>query len=326
MLLLLLSLIILIAQGLLGMADWWVLCSNWIVAGLICMGLTAVLNNQRLMVFSHISVSLKAWVLLAGLMNLSAIYVAPSVTLGQLYLSAIGYAGLFMTSFFCWQSKLMPVRSLSLGALVGLVTLLYAPSLLWIIFPCLALFHLSSWSKDNLACVLTGFVTMVWINFCLLNLFGSGTSANGYIFSFATCWSELTYGLPTLIGEGYTRWIFLLSVIGLMIYYILLGLLSSNLNSLRMRSNVDFQVVMGILMVVALPSCWSLYLVLTAITICIHLLLSLGNEPSHAMIKFANVALGFVFFLGLGEYLIRLVIDYISTLSFSLPFDLPFFN
>ncbi len=326
MIYILLSLIILAVQGFLGMADWWVLCGNWLIAGLICLGLTAVLNNQRLIAFNQIMVSVKVWVLLAGLMNLSAIYVASSISIGQLYLIAIGFTALFMTSFFCWQNKQMPVRSLSMGAIVGVLTLLYMPTILWIVVPLLVLVYLSSWSKDNLACIFTGFVTLVWVNYCLLSLCGSDSLANDYLVSFYAAWNSMTYSLPTLVGDGYTGLVFLGVVLLLLIYYVLVGLLSSSLNSLRMRSNVSLMVIVGILILLGLPSCWQLYLVLAGITICIDLLLSIGNEPSKLMIKSANAAIYVVLFLGIGEYLIRLAVDYISTISFSLPFEIPFLN
>lgn len=326
MIYILLSIIILVAQGFLGMADWWVLGSNWILAGLICLGLTAVLNNQRLVAFSNLSVSIKAWVLLSSIMNLSAIYVSPSLSLLEVDMAAIGYTGLFMVGFFCWQSKQMSVRSLSMGAILGLLTLFYMPSLLWIIIPLLMLFHLSSWSKDNLACIITGLLSMVWVNYCCISLFGDDAHANDYISSFVTGWNELTYGFPDLMGDDYTRWIFIPTLLLLLAYYIMVGLLSSNLNSLRMRSNVSLLVMTNFLMLIALPSCWQLFLTLAAITICIHMILDLGNEPSRLARKCAHFAIYFFLFLGIGEYLIRLAYDYVSTISFSLPFDIPFLS
>lgn len=320
----LLSLIILVAQGFLGMADWWVLGCNWIVAGLICLSLTAVLNNQRLVAFNNLSVSIKAWVLLSSIMNLSAIYVAPELTLAQVELMAAGYSALFAVGSFCWQNHQMPVRALLMGAILGLLTLCYMPSLILVIIPLLVFFHCLSWSKDNLACLFTGFVSMVWVIYCILSL--GGGDANGYILSFATVWSSVTYSLPTLLTEAYTRWFFIASMLLLAVFYIMVGLLSSNLNSLRMRSNVNLHVMVGMLMLVLLPSCWQLLLTLIGITIGIQLMLDLGNDPSHLTRKFAPVAICLFLFMGIGEYLIRLLIDYVSTITFSLPFDLPFLN
>lgn len=324
MILLLFSLIILVAQGLLGMTDWWVLGSNCVVAGLVCGGLTMVLNAQRLVAFNHLSVGLKAWALLTNIMNLSAIYVASSLSVWQVDVLVVGFAGIFMMGSYCWQSKRMPVRSLLLGAIIGLLTLFYIPTLLWIVFPLLILYYCLSWSKDNLACLLTGLVSLVWINYCLLSLFHG--DANGYILSFATSWTDMTYGLPTLLGDGYTKWVFLGATVFLLFNYILLGLFSSNLNSLHMRSNVSLQVVVGLLMLSLLPSCWQLFIVLIGVSICLDMLLALGNEPSRRMVRWADIAIGLFLFMGVGEYLIRLLIDYVSTLSFSLPFDIPFLS
>jgi len=326
MVLLLLSLIILVAQGFLGMADWWVLSSNWIMSGLICMCLTAVLNNQHLLAFNHISVCFKAWVLLASILNLSAIYVEPSLSQGQMFLSSFGYAGLFMAGFCCWMDKQMTVRALLLGAIIGLLTLAYIPSLLWIIIPIMILIYTASWSKDNLACIFTGLVSIIWINYCLMHICSGEANANSYIISFASTWGSMSYGMPILVNSGYTGWCFLAFAIVWMVIYIILGVLLSNLNSLRIRSNISLVVMVSILTLMILPSCWQLFLALIGITLCIHLLLSLGNEPTRVMIKWSDTAIYSFLFMGIGEYLIRLIYDYISTISFTLPFDIPFLN
>lgn len=326
MIYILLSIIILIAQAFLGMAEWWVLGCNWIVAGLICLGLTAVLNNQSLVAFNNISVSLKAWVLLASIMNLSAIYVVPTLSLSDLNMSAIGFSGLLMIGFFCWQSKQMPIRALSLGAILGLLTLFYMPSLIWILVPLLIIFHLSSWSKENIFCIVTGLLTLIWINYCLLNFFWDSESANGYILSFVTSWNDMSYGLPDLQDKGYTGLVFLVSTLILLAFYTILGIFSSNFNSLRMRSNVSLQCTICLFLFLLLPTCWSLFLVLSGIAVCIHIILALGNDPTRMMINRAHFFIYFFLFMGIGEYLIVQAIDYISTISFSLPFSIPFWD
>ena len=335
MFLLLLSLIIVVVQGFLGMADWWVLGSNWLLAGAISMGLTFVLSNQRLAVNNVLAAGVKAWVLLSCVMNLTAIHLVPAFGLLYQDVLLVGFTALIVIGLLCWQDKQIPLRSLGMGMVIGVMTLCYSPTLLWLLFPLLIYYHCSSWSFHNLCCLLSGLLTLVWIAYCFLFLGISEDAANSYIFHFFADWRGMHFSLPDLVSTvpdlsvgtaGYTAPVFLLGSILCLLCFIFFGLLSSSFNSLRMRSNVMLYSVAGLLLLIGMSTCWPLFIVLTAIIISLHLLLALGNEPSRMVRLIVNFSLGSYLFLSLGEYLIRLSVAYLSTLTFSLPFSLPFWD
>jgi hypothetical protein len=317
MLFLLLSILVIVAQGLLGMADWWTLSSNWLLAGLINFLLAALFTNQHLISFNNRRYLIYSWVVMASILNLSAICLESEVEQGKQQLLVIGFASMLALSFTCWQQKDIPAKSLLLGIIIALLTLCYIPSLLWIVWLIIILSLLLCYSTHNLYCLLSGIVMGVWALYCLLFLFLGEEEADAYLLGFVNQWSDLTYDLPTFLYEGHTRWIFPLFLLGTIAVFLFINLMQSSMNSLRERSIYSSIGWITVPLLLLLPTDWALYLSLSAVLLSIHILLSLCNEHSLSSLRGYNLLVSLFLLLGAGEPLLSLLIDYIQTIDFS---------
>lgn len=319
MILLLLSILILIAQAYLGMAEWWVLGSNWLLAGLISYSMTVVLSNQRLIQYNDMRVAPRIWVVLASTMNLAEIHFESPVSPWKLDMMLIGYVALSIIGLYYWQSKQSPIRALCMGGILGCLFWVYAPLLLWIMFPILTFAFCTSWSKHNLSSLITGILTSIWLVY-ILGFFVIGEErANAYLASFVSAWGRLSYSLPTIKGEGYTGWIYLGGTLLIVIQRIIAGLLVNSFNSLRARSNISLQCTLGIFFIVAMPICWPLGIILISFVMLMLFLLTFNENSPNVNKRLSQIVIGFFLFLGIGEYLIMQLISYIRTIDF--PFD-----
>lgn len=317
MLFLLLSILIIVAQGLLGMADWWVLCSNWLIAGMLSSLLAMLFTNLHLISFNNRAYLIYGWVLLASTMNLSAICLDSDVEQWQQDLLVAGFAGLLSLAFTCWQQKDIPVKALLLGIIVAFLALFYIPALLWVSFVIIVLSLLLCYSTHNLYCILSGILIGVWVLYCLVFLCLGGEEADNYIAGFAFRWDELTYGMPDFLYEGQTRWIYPLFMVIIVGGFLIINLMQSNMNSLRERSIYSSLVWITMPLLLLLPTNWALYLNLCTVLMLVHLLLSLGNEHSNTSLRGYKLLLSLLLFLGAGEPLLILLIDYVQTIDFS---------
>lgn len=308
----LLSLIVMVVQGILDMADWWVLGSNFVLAAAIVGVVAWTLNAHGLFNFAHTDVIPRVIALLAGVMNLSAICLADDLPLGRIDLLVVGFAVVLLLGVTCWQSSSLPVHALSLGLVVSLLTPLYLPSLFWLGIVLLVLLHCACLSLHNAACVVTGLLTGVWVIYCLMAWWADGALADNFLLSFLFGWDdELHYSWPVIMADGLTPWLFLVLVVGLTLGSAVVGLFLGSYNSLRMRSNVMLHTNLGILLLVLMPTCWPMYLTLATISIIFQIFLAMSDEFSRQARRLTTVIAVVVLLLGVGEPLLLMAIDFL---------------
>lgn len=322
MIYLLLSLIILIVQGILDMADWWVLGSNFMLSGLLCIGAAGAIVNQRLVNFNSYKVIFQCWAVLSVILNLTAIHVTPTITQGQQALLLIGFDTLLILSVNFWQQEEMPIRSILIGLVLGLMSSYYTPILLWLPLPLLLFFNMSCLSIRNVCSAITGFVTAIWLWYFFYAMTAQPSDPS-YVSLVLQGFDLFCYDLPQISSTGYTGWILLAAVPVTSVSYITGSYLNGQHDSLRMRSVISNINLVSLYSLLLLPSNWTLYLILTAFNMVIHAFITLGNDANRPTQR--NIAFWTIFFLliGIAEPLIRMVIDYCSTIHIELPFDLP---
>lgn len=309
----LLSIIVMVVQGILDMADWWVLGSNFVLAAALVGAVAWMLNAHGLFNFAHSDIVARVIALLAGVMNLTAICLADDLPLANIDLLIVGFAVVLLLGVTCWQSSSLPVHALMLGLVVSLLTPLYLPSLFWLAIVLLVLLHCACLSLHNAACVVTGLITGIWVIFCLMTWWASGDVADDFLLSFLVDWDdELHYGLPVIVADGLTPWLLLVFVIGLTLSSVVIGLFMGNYNSLRMRSNVTLHTNLGVLLLVLMPTCWPMYLTLATISIIFQIFLSMSDEFSRRARRLTSVVAAIVLLLGAGEPLLLMAIDFLS--------------
>lgn len=316
MIYILLSLIVMVVQGILDMADWWVLGSNFVLATMLVGAVSWTLNAQGLFNFTHPDIVSKAIAALAGTMNLGAICLAEEMPWWQFDLLMAGGTALLLIGSLCWQSKNIPVPTLLLGLLVGLLTPVYLPTLLWLVTVLTILMHCYCLSARNLACVGSGLLSGIWVVYCLTFWLDGSQAADGYLLSFANGWdTALSYELPDVTYDGATGWLFPLAVLVLSLTHTAIGFFMGNYNSLRMRSNVTVHSSISLLCLVLMPTCWPLFLALAVVSAIFLLFLSMSDELARTTRRLSTLFTALILLVGIGEPITLMLIDFLSGIT-----------
>lgn len=311
MYLVLLSIVIMAIQSILGLADWWVLGSNWILAALVILGLILAFDHERLAGFNNGTLFQKGWILLASMLNLNSIYLTPELAWWKQALLAIGYASLISVGIGCWQSTNKPARCLLFGLIIALMSCIYGPMIFCLFIIALMLIFLSSYSTRNVLSIFSGIVFSCWIIYCIITLcFGADTETR-LIQNFIDTWQSLSFSWPPIrFTENYTGIVYVCMSIFYFVIYALGGFIVENLTSLRIRSNITFQSTMCLIYALIMPSCWTLIMLFASISLCIQLIFALNEHPNRTAILWARFMLICYLVAGVGEPLFRLGWDY----------------
>ncbi len=297
-------------QGYLGLASWWVLWSNWVLAAVITLCVVMVFDHERLAGFKNMQLFEKGWVMFAAMMNINACYIEPEIAWWQQDLLLVGYTALLSVGIGCWQNADIPVRCLLFGVIIALMSCIYPPSILGLILVLIFLFYLHCFSLRNVVSVLSGLLFAYWMIYVAETLWLSPETQEELFLYYQESWQSLSYGLPTFSKEGYTGIIFIAGSIILFLHNAIFGFLSDNLSSLRLRSNVMLQSTFILVLIPVMASCWSFYLTLCLLTVCIHMLFSLSYQPQRLAINSARAVLFCYLAAGIAEPLIRMAWEY----------------
>lgn len=319
---LLASIIILVTQGFLGMADWGILVSNWFIAGLVSAIAAGSLSAERIFNFNSLPCIFHSWTLLASVMNLVAIHIQTELEWWQMWLLMSGIGVIMVICTSIWQARDLTARSLALGIIISILTLIYVPSVLWLVLVIIGLTMLSSFTMHSFYALISGFVTGVWLCYIILEL-SSGGLGDTYILSFIDDWDNLTVDWPQIQSSGWSGWIMVGICSIIFFVYMTVRLYRSSFSSLRMRSISLWLCCLALAFILLLTFDWALYLLLISVVMMIHLLLVLGNDPDQLARKGYYTILYVLLVLGVAEPLILMGYDYLSTISIELPFDLP---
>ncbi|MBR0038210.1 MAG: hypothetical protein IJP70_11315 [Bacteroidales bacterium] len=300
MILFFLYLFVMLSQVYWGMSDWWVLATNFLLSGLLVFITLFLLDRNRLVTKSGTHTLFQGWVLMSCVLNLSVICLPPSFPWWYLDVFLIALVGIFHLGAGIWQNSDSPLVCLELGAIVGALTWLDAQSLFWLILIIALLFHIRSVSFRNLCCVLTGAATSVWLIYCVLTLLVSPDSGDAYLQSFVQL---VDWHLPVfpVFAEGFTGYVFIAFLLLVTIGYLFSGYFLYGISSLRTQAALHFISSMSLFLLVMLFFSYPTYFALLAVPIALHLLLSLGNDPTKTAIWSARIIIFLFILLGVGE-------------------------
>ena len=311
MYLIILSIVIILIQGFLGLADWWVLGCNWILSALAMLGLVLAFDHERLAGFNNGSLFLKGWIVLTSFMNINHIYIQQDMEWWKQSLIILGYVSMISVGIGCWQSVNKATRSLLFGMIIALMSIIYAPMLVNILIVILLFIYLSSYSNRNIVGLFSGVIFTCWIVYALATIFGGSEGESQLIQNFVDQWSHLRYGLPAFTKpDTYTGIVLICMAAFCFFIYSLGGFIAENLNSLRVRSNISFLSTLLLLYILILPAGWSLYLNIGAVTLCAQLIFALNDHPTRSAVIAARIMLISYLVVGIAEPLIRLGWDF----------------
>lgn len=313
MYLILFSIVVMVIQGILGLTDWWVLGCNWFLSALAMTGLVLAFDHERLAGFNNGTPFIKGWILLTSIMNMNYIYLSQEMEWWKQSLIIVGYVAMISVGIGCWQSVNKPTRSLLFGLIIALMSIIYAPMVLSLLVVILLFIYLSSYSNRNLVGVISGILFSSWIIYVVATLFCKAGSDTTLVQNFCNQWQTLTYTLPSFtISDNYTGIVFVCLCILYFILYSIGGFLAE-MNSLRIRSNISLLSTLLPIFIIILPSCWSLYLHLAAVTLCAQLIFALNDRPTRTAVVAARIMLICFLVISVAEPLIRIGWDYFMT-------------
>ncbi|MCR5395026.1 MAG: hypothetical protein K6E86_06515 [Bacteroidales bacterium] len=312
-----LSILFIVVQGLLDLADWWVLGSNWVLAGVISSGLTTYLISQHLMGFNNRNCMLEGWALLSAILNLSAICIVPEVEWWRATVIECGFVGLLMLGISCWQQTELPGRSLVCGLVVAVLSALSLPSVAGLAVVVICMAHLLCFSWHNVYVLLSGMLIGVWLIYCSLSLGIDIEAGNAYMIRWVEGWSELRYGLPIVHAAGITPWLYMAIVPISLLFYVIISFMQGTMSSLRLRSLFMMLSSLSILLILIMPGSWTICMALGGTVLLSHLLFTLGNNSTGFLRHFLSVQIYFYLILGIAEPVIRLSVIYIQSIDFS---------
>lgn len=318
---LLLSLCVLVAQCALGMGEWYVLLTQWALAGVIAALLMFCINNNRLYTLSSKGLTAMMWTNMASMWNLCYLHLNSTLLWWQTDLLIFGFTLLIILSIGAWLSGDSPIRYVTIGLIIGLCTLVLPQALWWIPLFVWLLFYMRNFSLRNVCAVLSGAILMVWLCYCCLVWLGNGAEGKGmtideaYLLSFA---GLLNWSLPHDVIRSsemvFTPMLFMLFAGGAFLVCLFSSLVSNVMNSLRIHASVIASVMTGLaipLFMFIYPQGFVFYLGLSAVVISLNLALVLANVSNASLIRWwVVILLTAEILLGVGET----IINYLLTL------------
>ncbi len=234
------------AQSWLGDIAWWIPVANWAVSALFALGIQDFISRNRLGNVRHSVPFVIAWVLLTSATNFAALYLEGDMPLWKILLQMGALLVILNLTLMTWQRTDAPAICLLAGIIVGLLSVIYAPTIYWLLVLFFAAFFMRSNSVRNFWSTLSGVFLGIWVSWVtVFFLFGEDTAGNilrnlGSVF-------PVTFALPEFSLQS---WIFIAVVALLLAVYTSTGFLLNIGDSLRSTSCIQLFSVLAILFAV----------------------------------------------------------------------------
>ena len=314
---LLLSILFMVVQGLLGMASWGILCSNWLVAGVLCAATGVWLESQHLISYNSRMSFMPGWALMAAIMNLSAIYFVPDMLLWRFYALLAGFVLLTLLGLADWQRNDISGRMLLYGLIVAILASLHLPAIFAFVIVFLSMFHLLCYTMHHLYVLISGFLIGVWLIYCGISVFDSAQAGTAYLYQWLYGWEDIDYRFPFLQYQGVTRWVYPVLLPVFVVIFMGVGMLQGSFSSLRIRSLLSLVCSLSVMAIVLMPMEWTLSAAFCGFLLMLQVLLTMGNQPSQGMQHIFRVLTLTFMCLSIGEPVIVMLIDFVSSVDFS---------
>lgn len=244
--LLLFNAAIVAAQSWLGDIAWWIPVVNWGITALFALVIQHFIQRLRLgNVRQGIPFAI-AWILLTTTTDFASLYLAGNMSQGLILLQMAGLLAILSLMLTSWQMHDVPVTYLTSGAVVGVLTMIYAPTVFWLLMLALSPFYMRSSTARNFWCAVTGTVFGIWVVYFVCYFFISEIRAAEIIGNLLHVF-EFTFSLPAFSLQA---WIFIAVIATLLIVYTGTSFLLNVGDSLRTTSCIQLLSALGILFAV----------------------------------------------------------------------------
>ena len=305
--LLLFNTAVVVALAWVGNAVWWVPVLNWALSALLAYGVRDIIRRYRLGNTRPGLIFCVSWIILSTMMNFASLYMPGDLALWRIMLQMAGLMGILHLLLSSWQMHSAPVLYLLTGIIVSLLSLVYAPSLLWLLLLALGAIYMRSNSMRNFWSTLTGVVFGTWVSyFCVWFLAGE-TRADNIVNRLLSIF-PFTLSFPAFSLEV---WIFIGITVFLLLVYSGTSFLLNVGDSLRITSFIRLILTMAfmfVLFTVPNTSHIALYFCLVSLLLAIQNALHLSNLQSDIHEWWTIVMLAIMMLLDIIPILIPLVL------------------
>lgn len=281
-LLVLLSALLIVGQISLADADFIILGTNWLTAGVLATGVWYLMGRFHLGEVSEGRAIAITWPLMSAAQNFAYLYFDPQFPfyLGQIYLLVLLF--IIMLILSTWQELHSTPRNLCIGLLIGLIATSFPHAILWLLLVPLITFHMRSASSRNVFSILTGAVIGAWIAYCLLFILKSPESADAMLFRFSSIIDFPDY-YATFSSFSLWQWLILSILTLLVIVYSFSAMLLGTGHSVRASASIMLISTLSIAGVIFLCfdiSRAAIYISQLALFLCIQLSIHQANLRS----------------------------------------------
>lgn len=311
---LLLSIAVVIAQCVLGMGDWCALSVQWLLGRVIAAGIVYCISANRLATRSINGLLPLSWVIIASILNLSTIHLASPMLWWQQDLLLTSFTAVFLLSTGSWLSTDDTPRFLLCGSMIGLSTVIYAESAIWLLAMPFFMFCLRNFTMRNFLSIVSGAIFMAWISYCVMLFAVSDDCADAYLMSFA---GIMDWHFPDrfiVISQlAFTPMLFLIAIAVMLFWCVTNGLFVNVVSSLRIRSVMLASVcAVAVIMVLAAvdPVAYPLFICMAGVFVSMNLCLTMANMSAPATRWWSVIVAVGLILLGFAEN----VINYLLTL------------
>lgn len=243
-----LSIVPIIAQVLLSDVSAVALCVNWIAAGVFAWIIWDIIERHHLGLLDRNHALSISWTLMSLVLNFALInfneYETNADVAQWMYVDKSEWKYLIQMSGFLviiysvmqtWQHRIDPIRLLSCGAIIGVVSTFLNYSLLWLLLFPVFFYYMRSWSKQNWGSLITGLVLAIWISYIVKLIVAGEDNADGFILSYATLIDNL---MPERIEYTFWEWVFMGFTALLLIIYSISGYAINVAKTVKAHSSV----------------------------------------------------------------------------------------
>lgn len=283
-LLILLSALLIVGQIFLTDADFIILGTNWLMAGVLATGIWYLMGKFHLGEVSEGRAIAITWPLMSVAQNFAYLYFDPNYPfyLGQIYLLILLF--IIMLILSTWQELYSTPRNLCIGLLIGLIATSFPHAILWLLMVPLITFHMRSASPRNVFSILTGAVLGAWIAYFLLFVLRSPEAADAMLFNFSTIIDFPDY-LATINNFSLWQWLYLSILTLMVIIYSFSAMLLGTGHSVRASASImliSTLSIAGVLFLCFDISRAALYISQLTLFLCIQLSIHQANLRSSA--------------------------------------------
>ena len=265
---------VVVALAWVGNTVWWVPVVNWALSALLAYGVQDIIHRYRLGSTRQGLIFCVSWIILSTTMNFASLYMPGDMASWKIMLQMAGLIGILHLLLSSWQMHNAPVHYLLTGFIISLLSLIYAPSLYWLLLIGMGAIYMRSNSMRNFWSTLTGVVFGTWVSYFSIWFLAGETRADNIVNRLRSIFS-FTLSLPAFSLEV---WVFIGITVFLLLVYSGTGYLLNVGDSLRVTSFIRLISMMALVFVLfTVPNgshialCFCLISLLLAIQNALHL-------------------------------------------------------